>query len=350
MGGCLFIDEAYALAQSKDSFSGEAVRTLLTEVENNRTDLLVVLAGYQDKMQTLLEMDPGLPRRFATTIHIDDYTPKEITDICKYVAKKRFGFGFEPGLEEELQEHIATRCKHRIARENGGLAVTLTEKAVRNMAMRSAKLSRGKRPVNLTVLGAADYGIGEEPDENDVDYAPNSSSGSSSGTSGNVGGKSYDYGGSSSGGGSSGSKDTFGGKSYDNYFKDSDAAPAAEEEMQYQEAPPALRQQYQTAYEEAEEEEDVKVDVPVDSDEDSELDEAEEVESEEDIDVDAELEMNEEVLERLAEIGKCTAGYDWNQESNCGSPCGTCGRPFVQGFRCGGGTHFVCNECVLSGM
>ena len=255
MGGCLFIDEAYALAQSKDSFSGEAVRTLLTEVENNRTDLLVVLAGYQDKMQTLLEMDPGLPRRFATTIHIDDYTPKEITDICKYVAKKRFGFGFEPGLEEELQEHIATRCKHRIARENGGLAVTLTEKAVRNMAMRSAKLSRGKRPVNLTVLGAADYGIGEEPDENDVDYAPNSSSGSSSGTSGNVGGKSYDYGGSSKG--------CLRRQVLRQHFKDSDAAPAAEEEMQYQEAPPALRQQYQTAYEEAEEEEDVKVDVPV---------------------------------------------------------------------------------------
>ena len=350
MGGCLFIDEAYALAQSKDSFSGEAVRTLLTEVENNRTDLLVVLAGYKDKMQTLLEMDPGLPRRFATTIHIEDYTPKEITDICKYVAKKRFGFSFERGLEEELQEHIATRCKHRIPRENGGLAVTLTEKAVRNMAMRSAKLSRGKKPVNLTVLEATDYGIGQDPDENEVDYAPSSGGGGGggSGTSGNVGGKSYDFGGSS--GNTSGSKNTtFGGKSYDNYFNDGFAAPA-EEEMQYQEAPPALRQQYQTSYEEAEEEEDVRVDVPVESEEDSDLDEEEEVESEEDIDVDAELELNEEVLERLAEIGKCTAGYDWNQESNCGSPCGTCGKPFVQGFRCGGGTHFVCNECILSGM
>ena len=46
MGGCLFIDEAYALADAQgDSFSGEAVRTLLTEVENNRSDILVILAG-----------------------------------------------------------------------------------------------------------------------------------------------------------------------------------------------------------------------------------------------------------------------------------------------------------------
>ena len=46
MGGCLFLDEAYALA-GDDTFSGEAIRTLLTEVENNRTGLMVVLAGYR---------------------------------------------------------------------------------------------------------------------------------------------------------------------------------------------------------------------------------------------------------------------------------------------------------------
>ena len=61
-----FLDEAYALTASSrggDSFSNEAVRTLLTEVENNRTNLLVVLAGYADKMKTLMRADPGLPRR-----------------------------------------------------------------------------------------------------------------------------------------------------------------------------------------------------------------------------------------------------------------------------------------------
>ena len=52
MGGTLFIDEAYALVDGGgDRFSGEAIRTLLTEVENNRTGLLVVMAGYKDKME-----------------------------------------------------------------------------------------------------------------------------------------------------------------------------------------------------------------------------------------------------------------------------------------------------------
>jgi hypothetical protein len=60
MGGCLFLDEAYALADNGgDGFSGEAVRTLLTEVENNRTALMVVLAGYADKMANLMRADPG---------------------------------------------------------------------------------------------------------------------------------------------------------------------------------------------------------------------------------------------------------------------------------------------------
>jgi hypothetical protein len=58
MGGCLFLDEAYALA-GKDEFSQEAVRTLLTEVENNRTSVLIILAGYRDKMQTFMRADPG---------------------------------------------------------------------------------------------------------------------------------------------------------------------------------------------------------------------------------------------------------------------------------------------------
>ena len=57
MGGCLFLDEAYALGgtdQGVDSYASDAIRTLLTEVENNRTSILVVLAGYRDKMNRLL--------------------------------------------------------------------------------------------------------------------------------------------------------------------------------------------------------------------------------------------------------------------------------------------------------
>merc|ERR1712110_191495 len=71
IGGCLFLDEAYALANG-DKFSMEAIRMLLTEVENHRTEVLVVLAGYEDKMDELMRSDPGLARRFPTTLALPD--------------------------------------------------------------------------------------------------------------------------------------------------------------------------------------------------------------------------------------------------------------------------------------
>lgn len=77
MGGCLFIDEAYALAEG-DKFSAEAVRTLLTEVENNRTSVLVIFAGYKEEMGKLMRADPGLQRRFPHAVHLDDYTPVSV--------------------------------------------------------------------------------------------------------------------------------------------------------------------------------------------------------------------------------------------------------------------------------
>merc|ERR1712084_139385 len=76
VGGCLFLDEAYALANG-DKFSGEAIRMLLTEVENHRTDVLVVLAGYQDKMDEFMKADPGLARRFPRSINLPNYSAAE---------------------------------------------------------------------------------------------------------------------------------------------------------------------------------------------------------------------------------------------------------------------------------
>merc|ERR1712072_1436974 len=76
MGGCLFLDEAYALANG-DKFSNEAIRMLLTEVENHRTEVLVILAGYEEKMKELMRADPGLARRFPTSLALVDYSPSE---------------------------------------------------------------------------------------------------------------------------------------------------------------------------------------------------------------------------------------------------------------------------------
>ena len=136
MGGALFIDEAYALVTQKDNFSMEVVRMLLTEVENNRTNLLVMLAGYRDKMSLLIDSDPGMARRFGTTLHLPDYTPIEIAEICKRISEKKFGFTFADGLRESLAEHIGTAYASEISQQNGGLAVNLVEAAVARLSER----------------------------------------------------------------------------------------------------------------------------------------------------------------------------------------------------------------------
>merc|ERR1712188_216119 len=100
-GGCLFLDEAYALANG-DQFSNEAIRMLLTEVENHRTEVLVVLAGYEDKMEELINADPGLARRFPTVLSLKDYAPTEIAEIAAKVAAGRFDVPLEEGVEESL--------------------------------------------------------------------------------------------------------------------------------------------------------------------------------------------------------------------------------------------------------
>jgi len=138
-GGCLFLDEAYALVSdsgSKDSFSGEAIRMLLTEIENHRTEVLVIMAGYKDKMGQLLVQDPGLSRRFPLRINLPDYTPLELTQIAEKVAKERFGCKFEEGLQNKLERHIVEQHKSEIPMQNASVAVGLVEQAVERMTCR----------------------------------------------------------------------------------------------------------------------------------------------------------------------------------------------------------------------
>lgn len=135
-GGCLFLDEAYALANG-DTFSDEAIRMLLTEVENNRTDVLVILAGYKNKIAKLMRADPGLARRFPRSIDLPNYSAAEISAIARTVAAERFQAQFEDGLETALASWLGTRLDALAAdRYNGGLAVQLVEEAVGQAAER----------------------------------------------------------------------------------------------------------------------------------------------------------------------------------------------------------------------
>ena len=88
MGGVLFIDEAYTLKSSdQDSFGAEAIDTLLKRLEDDRGKFICIVAGYTDQMHDFIDTNPGLKSRFTQTIHFEDYTPDELTQIFINLAK-----------------------------------------------------------------------------------------------------------------------------------------------------------------------------------------------------------------------------------------------------------------------
>jgi SpoVK/Ycf46/Vps4 family AAA+-type ATPase len=92
MGGVLFIDEAYTLkSNDQDSFGAEAIDTLLKRLEDDRGKFICIVAGYTDNMHDFIDSNPGLKSRFTQTIHFDDYTPDELTEIfINLAAGKNF--------------------------------------------------------------------------------------------------------------------------------------------------------------------------------------------------------------------------------------------------------------------
>jgi SpoVK/Ycf46/Vps4 family AAA+-type ATPase len=98
LGGVLFIDEAYSLAPSGASadYGKEAIDTLLKQMEDRRDELVVIVAGYDDKMSDFLNSNPGLKSRFNKFINFPDYSPGELNEIFR-----RMMTGGQYSLERE---------------------------------------------------------------------------------------------------------------------------------------------------------------------------------------------------------------------------------------------------------
>ena len=107
MGGVLFIDEAYYLyrPENERDYGQEAIEILLQVMENNRDDLVVVLAGYKDKMDKFFESNPGFRSRIAHHIDFPDYSNDELLEIAE-VMIAGMNYTFNKGSKKAMAEYI----------------------------------------------------------------------------------------------------------------------------------------------------------------------------------------------------------------------------------------------------
>ena len=112
MGGVLFIDEAYYLyrPENERDYGQEAIEILLQVMENNRDDLVVVLAGYKDKMDKFFESNPGFRSRIAHHIDFPDYSNDELLKIAE-VMIAGMNYKFNEGSKKAMAEYIEIRRK-----------------------------------------------------------------------------------------------------------------------------------------------------------------------------------------------------------------------------------------------
>ncbi|MEE1101318.1 MAG: AAA family ATPase [Agathobacter sp.] len=89
-GGILFIDEAYSLCDGyENGFGDEAINTIVQEMENHRDNVIVIFAGYPDKMKHFLDKNPGLISRIAFQVEFEDYDTEELCEITKLMLNKK---------------------------------------------------------------------------------------------------------------------------------------------------------------------------------------------------------------------------------------------------------------------
>jgi SpoVK/Ycf46/Vps4 family AAA+-type ATPase len=102
LDGVFFVDEAYALTTGEGNgqdFGGEAISTMMTLMENNRSRVSVIVAGYPDKMEQFLRSNPGLKSRFSKVFRFEDYSPAELAEVFSRIAKSD-GYVVNPDVIE----------------------------------------------------------------------------------------------------------------------------------------------------------------------------------------------------------------------------------------------------------
>jgi stage V sporulation protein K len=159
IGGILFIDEAYALSRGGDNdFGKEAIDTLVKGMEENREDLVVILAGYTKEMAEFMKVNSGLKSRFPSQIKFPDYTDIELLQIAKISLEKE-QFILDSAAEKALHSVLERRqIAGRNDDGNGRLVRNVIQEAIRRQSKR-LKQNGYQSPDELRILHASDFGV-----------------------------------------------------------------------------------------------------------------------------------------------------------------------------------------------
>lgn len=142
LDGVLFIDEAYSLVTgSNNDYGTEAISTLLKRMEDDRSRLIVILAGYGDEMKTFIDSNPGLQSRFNRYINFPDYDAVELFAIYSRNLEKH-----KYMIEDDAAQHIKNVLANAVINKdknfgNARFVRNLFEKTLENQAMRLAGVS-----------------------------------------------------------------------------------------------------------------------------------------------------------------------------------------------------------------
>lgn len=158
LGGVLFIDEAYSLCRNdNDAFGLEAIDTLVKMMEDNKDNLVVILAGYALEMKEFLRNNSGLKSRFPNIIDFPDYTPNEMYQIAQTIAKAN-DYVIDSNCVEPLITYFETKnIRGKNDSGNGRLARNTIENAIINQSNRIIKENDG----DFQTLKLIDFDIKE---------------------------------------------------------------------------------------------------------------------------------------------------------------------------------------------
>ena len=157
MGGVLFIDEAYYLyrPENERDYGQEAIEILLQVMENQRDDLVVILAGYKDRMDSFFRSNPGMSSRIAHHLDFPDYPATDLLRIGDKMLEQQ-NYRFAPGAREAFEEYLVRRIPQAHFANARSVRNALDRARLRQASRLFADKNREFTPDDLSTIAESD--------------------------------------------------------------------------------------------------------------------------------------------------------------------------------------------------